>query len=86
MDSNCSAVKTDGSSGGRAPAMIRRATPTSAAWRTARSVTRLRPRSFSRAMRYIPASMIPHARLQPSAPIRRVRILALSAATLSDAV
>src|SRR5215467_8895252 len=41
----------------------------SAALRIACATTALCPRSPRRAIRYMPASMIPHARLQPSAAI-----------------
>src|SRR5262245_23979147 len=50
-----------------------RATAGSAAARAARNRMMSRPRSLKRVIRYTPASMIPQARLQPSAPSSMVR-------------
>src|SRR5882724_4882659 len=55
--------------------------------RTARKVSSPRPLSARQPIRYNTPSIIPHARLQPSAPMSIVRMLSRPAsATLSDPV
>jgi hypothetical protein len=79
ISSNCSGCKADAITGGNDLAMMRLAVSLSVASRTARHFRMLRPCSLRRVIKNRPASIIPHARLQPSAPISIVRICILSA-------
>src|SRR6516162_841244 len=81
INSSWSGGKTDPSTGGNASAMMRCASAISAAVRTACNCTALRPRWLKRAIRNTLASMIPQAKLQPSAARRMVRTWMRSAVT-----
>ena len=85
--SSSAGSRTDATTDGNASAIRRRAWFGSVAWRTARNVRSPVPFSDRLPIRYSTASMMPQARLHPSAPMSMVRTSARSAsATLSEPV
>ena len=85
--SSSAGCRMDATTGGNASAMRRCASSGSVALRTARKVRSPRPFSARQPIRYRTPSMMPQARLQPSAPMSIVRTSSRPAsATLSEPV